>query len=71
MEMDYETVHKYIKQMVSRGDLGIVIDDNQIVLQVKDLKVEDEELGLSATKGFEGVYTSEITNQETYSENRI
>lgn len=69
--MDYQTFHKYIKEMVSRGDLGIVIDDRKIVLQVKDLVIEDEDIGLQTTKGVEGVYNREVTDNDDFSMNHI
>jgi len=67
--MNYYDTHKYIKEMVSRGDLRIVIDEGQIVLQVVDA-IEENDGSVRTTLG-DGVGISEVLYNAQYSENNL
>lgn len=65
--MSYYDTHEYIKEMVSRGDLRIVIDDGQIVLQVVDA-FEAADGSVGTTLG-DGIDVREVLYDANYSEN--
>ena len=67
--MSYYDTHKYIKEMVSRGDLRIVIDEGQIVLQVVDT-IEENDGTVKTTLG-EGIGISDVLYNAQYSENNL
>lgn len=67
--MSYYDTHKYIKAMVLRGDLRIVIDEGQIVLQVVDA-VEENDGSVRTTLG-DGIGISEVLYNSQYSENNL
>ena len=65
--MNYYDTHEYIKEMVSRGDLRVVIDEGQIVLQVVDV-FEAADGSVGTTLG-DGIGVSEVLQNEKFSEN--
>lgn len=60
--MSYYDTHEYIKEMVSRGDLRIVIDEGQIVLQVVDA-FEAADGSVGTTLGV-GIDVSEVLQRK-------
>lgn len=67
--MNYYDTHKYVKEMISRGDLRIVIDEGQIVLQVVDT-VEENDGSVKTTLG-DGIGISDVLYNAQHSENNL
>lgn len=67
--MNYYDTHEHVKEMVSRGDLRIVIDEGQIVLQVVDA-FEASDGSVRTTLG-DGIGISDVLYNAQYSENNL